>query len=49
LRELRKRVVVIGRHEVDFPAVRVDNLGGAAQAVKHLIDLGHKRIGLIGG
>jgi LacI family transcriptional regulator len=49
LKEMRKRVVVIGRHEVDFPAVRVDNLGGATQAVQHLIDLGHKRIGLIDG
>jgi len=49
LRELRDRVVVIGRHDVDFPAVVVDNLGGATQAVQHLIDLGHRRIGFIGG
>lgn len=49
LKELRERVVVIGRHEVDFPAVRVDNIGGATEATQHLIDLGHKRIGFIGG
>jgi len=49
LKELRKRVVVIGRHDVDFPAVRIDNVGGATQAVQHVIDLGHKRIGLIDG
>ncbi|MDI7258843.1 MAG: LacI family DNA-binding transcriptional regulator [Thermodesulfobacteriota bacterium] len=49
LRELRERVVVIGRHKGDFPAVLVDNVGGAAQAIHHLIDLGHKRIGFIGG
>jgi LacI family transcriptional regulator len=49
LRELKERVVVIGRHEVDFPAVTVDNIGGAAQAVQHLVDLGHTRIGFIGG
>ena len=49
LRELRERVVVIGRHEVDFPAVMVDNIGGASQAVQHLFDLGHRRIGFIGG
>ncbi len=49
LKELRERVVVIGRHEVDFPAVRVDNIGGATQATQHLIDLGHERIGFIGG
>ncbi len=49
LKELRKRVVVIGRHEVNFPAIMVDNIGGAAQAVQHLIDLKHSRIGFIGG
>jgi len=49
LRELKERVVVIGRHDVDFPAVMVDNLGGATQAVQHLIDLGHTKIGFIGG
>jgi LacI family transcriptional regulator len=49
LKELTGRVVVIGRHEVDFPAVRVDNMGGAAQAVQHLLDLGHERIGFISG
>lgn len=49
LKELKERVVVIGRHEVDSPAVMVDNMGGAAQAVQHLFDIGHKRIGFIGG
>ena len=49
LKELKERVVVVGRHEVDFPAVMVDNMGGATQAVEHLIDLGHRLIGCIGG
>jgi LacI family transcriptional regulator len=49
LKELKERVVVVGRHEVDFPAVMVDNMGGATQAVQHLIDLGHRRIGCICG
>ncbi len=49
LKELKERVVVVGRHEVDFPAVMVDNVGGATQAVQHLIDLGHRRIGCIAG
>ena len=49
LRELRERVVVIGRHKVDFPAVLIDNMGGAAKATQHLIGLRHKRIGYIGG
>ena len=49
LKELRERVVVIGRHEVNFPAALVDNIGGASKAIQHLIDQGHKRIGFIGG
>ena len=49
LKELRERVVVIGRHKVDFPAVLVDNTGGAAKATEHLVGLRHKRIGYIGG
>ena len=49
LKELRERVVVIGRHKVDFPAVTIDNVGGAAEATQHLIDLGHRNIGFIGG
>lgn len=49
LKELRERVVVIGRHRVDFPAVVIDNIGGAARATQHLIGLNHKRIGFIGG
>jgi LacI family transcriptional regulator len=49
LKELKERVVVVGRHDVDFPAVMVDNMGGATQAVQHLIDLRHRLIGCIGG
>jgi LacI family transcriptional regulator len=49
LKELRERVVVIGRHKVDFPAVLIDNMGGSIKAIQHLIELNHKRIGFIGG
>ena len=49
LKELRERVVVIGRHKVDFPAIMIDNVGGATRATRHLLDLHHKRIGFIGG
>ena len=49
LKELRERVVVIGRHKADFTAVVVDNVGGAMKATHHLIGLHHKRIGFIGG
>lgn len=48
LKELRDRVVVIGRHDVNFPAIMVDNIAGATIAVEHLIEKGHRRIGLIG-
>ena len=49
LKELRERVVVIGRHRLDFPAVMIDNAGGAMKATQHLIELKHRRIGFIGG
>jgi len=49
LEGLRGRVVVIGRHQVDSSAVVIDNTGGATRAVHHLIELGHRRIGFIGG
>ena len=49
LKELRDRVVVIGRHKADFPAVMIDNMGGATKATQHLIGLNHKRIGFLGG
>jgi LacI family transcriptional regulator len=49
LKELRERVIVIGRHNVDFPSVMIDNMGGAMKATQHLIELHHQRIGFIGG
>jgi len=49
LAELKDRVVVIGRHAVDFPAILVDNMGGVVQAVGHLLSLGHSEIGYLGG
>jgi len=54
LRELEEAsipVVLIGS-QIDHPeldVVLVDNTRGAYNAVKHLIDLGHRRIGLVGG
>jgi LacI family transcriptional regulator len=49
LKELKERVVVIGRHNVDFVSVMIDNTGGALKATQHLIDLHRRRIGFIGG
>ena len=44
-------VVLIGSQidHPEFDVVMVDNIKGAYDAVKHLIDLGHSRIGLVGG
>jgi LacI family transcriptional regulator, repressor for deo operon, udp, cdd, tsx, nupC, and nupG len=41
-------VVAVGDQYEGFPAVTVDNFAGAATAVQHLINLGHRDIGLIG-
>ena len=35
--------------ELSIDAVLLDNMGGARQAVEHLITLGHKRIGIVTG
>jgi DNA-binding LacI/PurR family transcriptional regulator len=41
-------VVIIGRLPgTSIPFVDVDNVGGAAQAVRHLLELGHRRIAMI--
>lgn len=44
-------LVLIDRHvpRLDVDAVIIDNEGGAAAAVEHLIGLGHRRIGVIHG
>lgn len=41
--------VVVGRHPVRLPSVRVDNVGAAAEVTRHLIELGHQRIGFLAG
>ncbi len=42
-------VVVLGEELGAVDSVSVDNVAGAAIAAQHLIDLGHRRIGVIGG
>ncbi|MEP6852986.1 MAG: LacI family DNA-binding transcriptional regulator [bacterium] len=49
LRGLGVPVGVIGIEMADFLSVRIDDVAGAETAVNHLIELGHRRIGLIGG
>jgi len=43
------RVAVIGRHHIAADAVRPDNEAAGAAAAGHLLALGHRRIGVIGG
>jgi DNA-binding LacI/PurR family transcriptional regulator len=49
-RKLNKPIVLIDGYapNLSFDSVLIDNIGGAMQAVNHLIDLGHRHIGLIG-
>ncbi|WP_344892494.1 LacI family DNA-binding transcriptional regulator [Nonomuraea antimicrobica] len=43
------RVAVIGRHHLAIDAVLPDNAAGGASLMRHLLDLGHRRLGVIGG
>lgn len=52
LRELERvdtPVVVIGRHQLPFPSVRIDNRRAAHEAVAHLIGCGRRRIACLAG
>jgi LacI family transcriptional regulator len=42
-------VVLVGKHAMEFPAVRVDNVRGAREATSHLIAQGHRHIACITG
>lgn len=48
LRGLRVPVVLVGTSAEGFSSVGIDDFAAATDAVQHLIDLGHRRIGLIG-
>lgn len=43
------RIAAIGRHIIDVPMVLFDNAGGARALAQHLLDLGHRTIGVING
>lgn len=51
LEKATRPVVLINyfRHETVLPVVRGDNINGAHDAVCHLLELGHRRIGFIRG
>ena len=49
LRSLRVPAVLLGNDmKVELPSLKVNRKGGISTAVRHLRDLGHQRIGLIG-
>lgn len=49
LAALDKPIVVLGEQLQHVTSVSVDNVRGARVAARHLIELGHKRIALVGG
>jgi len=49
LRHRRLGVVTIGQATRIYPAVRIDNRRIGETAVGHLLDLGHRHIGILGG
>jgi LacI family transcriptional regulator, repressor for deo operon, udp, cdd, tsx, nupC, and nupG len=49
LAELDHPVAVLGERLKSVTSVSVDNALGARRAARHLIDLGHRRIALVGG
>ncbi|PZS32315.1 MAG: LacI family transcriptional regulator [Pseudonocardiales bacterium] len=49
LASLGSPVALLGLERPGFLSVRIDDIQGAYQAVEHLLTLGHRRIGLIGG
>lgn len=43
------RAASVGRHDLGIDTVQPDNVRGAALAARHLLDLGHDRIGILRG
>lgn len=50
IRRMSRPVVLINRHgDTDFPKIVCDDVGGGMLATRHLIGLGHRRIGCVAG
>ncbi|MQA84493.1 MAG: substrate-binding domain-containing protein [Streptosporangiales bacterium] len=43
------KIVLVGRHDLPYPSVQIDNVGAAREATRHLTSLGHRRIAFIAG
>jgi LacI family transcriptional regulator, galactose operon repressor len=43
------RVAIVGRYPLTSNAIMPDNVSGARQVADHLVELGHRRIGVIAG
>lgn len=42
-------VALVGRHNLPFPSVQVDNFGAAREAMAHLLEMGHRDISFLSG
>ncbi|WP_426566563.1 LacI family DNA-binding transcriptional regulator [Angustibacter sp. McL0619] len=49
LQRLQMPVVTVGVPDQDWPCVRIDDIATTSIATEHLIRLGHRRIGYVGG
>jgi LacI family transcriptional regulator, repressor for deo operon, udp, cdd, tsx, nupC, and nupG len=49
LRRLQLPVVMVGTRTEGWPSVRIDDVNVARTATQHLVDLGHRDIGFVGG
>ena len=49
IRAMHVPAAVIGATVPGFASVRIDDVGGGEAAVAHLLELGHRRVGLISG
>lgn len=43
------RIVLVGRHDLPYPSVQVDNVDAAHQATAYLTSLGHRSIAFVAG
>ncbi len=49
LEPYRTKVVVVGRHQLEYPSVQVDNVAAVHEVIEYLTGLGHRRIGFVAG